>query len=114
MCVCLFEDNLHKVVKQTNVRNKRNCCRLQGVRIFADFSALKFEDDCFNYLVVARDITPVNLMQNDHSSLHVVDPGTRNQKEGSASPFNSVLPVFLTDVILLYIEQKFVSLSLFF
>ena len=111
--MCLFEDNLHKVVKQTNVRNKRNCCRLEGVRIFANFSILKFKDDCFNYLVVARDITPVNLMQNDHSSLHVVDPGTRNQKEGSASPFNSVLPVFLTDVILLYFVQKFVGLSLF-
>lgn len=112
--MCLFEDNLHKVVKQTNVRNKRDCCRLQGVRIFANFSALKFKDDCFNYLVVARDITPVNLMQDDHSSLHVVDPGSCNQKEGSASPFNSVLPVFLTDVILLNFVQKFVSLSLFF
>ena len=91
---CFLENYSYKVIKQPNIREKRQDGVFQGIGIINDFYVIDFVKKSGYYGAVAWDfVAPTDIANSNQGAVHIIDPTSKNSVEGIASLLKSLLPV---------------------
>ncbi len=92
----LLQDDHHKYREQTIVGDENDSGPYESIRVGQDLSCLHFRENRLDYLCIARDVIPWDVLP-DSVFLNILGPLLDYQEEGDPSLSQSLSPLYLLE-----------------